>query len=91
MHRAKIAGIAALLLVSLGPAASLAHPQGAGPAARLSAALGGVLDSDVGEAGSLAHPIDYSSIELIPGRSVEYRRRVALEKSAAERLTVARR
>jgi hypothetical protein len=79
---AQIVGMAGLLLVAFGGTSARASPQGVGAAAKLSAAAGGSLDSDLGEAGCLAHPIDYSSIRLRPGRSVEYRRRVALEMQA---------
>jgi hypothetical protein len=83
MRFAQIVGIAGLWLVALGNTPGQASPRGFSPAAGLSAAAGGSLDSDLGEAGSLAHPIDYSSIRLIPGRSIEYRRRVALEMQLA--------
>jgi len=56
-----------------------AGPDAGNPVCRLSAALGGVLDSDLGEAGELDHRIDYSAIPLHEGRAIEYRRRVALE------------
>jgi hypothetical protein len=88
MDCARFAVIASLLLAFLGPVPACAGPRTVGPAARLSAAMGGILDDDLGEAGSLAHPIDYPSIRLIPGRSADYRRRVALEKIAAARMTV---
>jgi hypothetical protein len=74
--------MAGLLLLALGSTPAPANPQG--PAARLSAAAGGSLDSDLGEAGCLAHPIDYSSIRLIPGRSADYRRLVAEMQLAAQ-------
>jgi hypothetical protein len=83
MRCATTPGIPVLLLLALGSLHARANPQGFGPAARLSAAVGGSLDSDLGEAGCLAHEIDYSLIRLMPGRSVEYRRRVALEMQLA--------
>ena len=83
MRNTQIVGMAGLLLLALGSTPAPASPLS--PAATLSAAAGGSLDSDLGEAGCLAHPIDYSSIRLIPGRSVEYRRRVALEMQLAAR------
>jgi hypothetical protein len=53
------------------------------PAAKLSAALGGTLNSEIGEAGALDHPVDDSSVMRRPGRSDEYRRRVILEMQVA--------
>ena len=81
--RPKIAAVGLLLLIPFGPVPARAGPDGTGPGARLSATLGGTLDFDLGEAGNLAHPIDYSSITINPGRAVEYRRRVALEMRLA--------
>lgn len=71
--------LAALVAMAFGAVGTHAGTEGSGRAAKLSAAVGGTLDSDVGEAGALAHEIDYASVTLRPGRSVEYRRRVALE------------
>ena len=81
--RPRIAGIGLLFLISFGPVPARAGPDGTGPGARLSAVLGGTLDCDLGEAGSLSHPIDYSAITINPGRALEYRRRVALEMRLA--------
>lgn len=72
-----------LLSLALATVPALAAPDGMTPAAQLSAALGGNLDWDLGEAGRLEHPIDYSAIRLYPGRSIEYRRRVAQEMRLA--------
>jgi len=72
-----------LLLTALGSLPALASPNGLPPAALLTAALGGTLDWNLGEAGELDHPIDYRSITLHPGRSIEYRRRIALERELA--------
>jgi hypothetical protein len=74
-----LAGAGLLALISFGPVPARAGPDGTGPGARLSATLGGTLDFELGEAGNLTHPIDYSTITINPGRAVEYRRRVALE------------
>ena len=96
MRCERFLGVVSLLLASFATDASFAAPPSAGPAARLSAAIGGILDIDLGEAGALAHDLDYSSIRLMPGRGIEYRRRVALEmqrdaqSTAASRLTAAR-
>jgi hypothetical protein len=60
-------------------AAAHADPEVLGRTARLSAALGGKLDPDMGEAGGLDHNVDYSTVAVRPGRSAEYRRRVAVE------------
>ena len=68
--------LSALVLLTLVPAAALAGPA---PATRLTEALGGTLDNEVGESGGLARPIDEASIVIRPGRSIEYRRRVAAE------------
>jgi hypothetical protein len=79
MGRAHFPALAALVFAAATSAVACANPEHAGPGARLSAALGGTLDSDVGEAGGLAHDLDRSKIEIRPGRSIEYRRRVALD------------
>jgi hypothetical protein len=70
-------GVALVGALTVGAAPAHADPEGSNRAARLSAAWGGTLDSDIGEAGSLVHPVDYSSVVVRPGRSAEYRRRVA--------------
>jgi hypothetical protein len=88
MRLARILGIAGFVSMALGSAS--AGPLDPAPAAKLSAVLGGALDSELGNAGELAHPIDCASIELHAGRSAEYRRRVALE-SAANTLSAAHR
>jgi hypothetical protein len=85
MRYARSVGMTAVLLAALGGMAAHANPPGFNPAARLSAAAGGSLDSELGEAGGLAHAVDYSSVRLFPGRSVEYRRRVALDLQLAAR------
>jgi hypothetical protein len=81
----RLAGfMAGLVLAMAAPASAIAGLPATGPAAGLTAALGGTLDSDIGEAGALSRPVDYSAIRLIPGRAIEYRRRVALESRLAE-------
>jgi hypothetical protein len=78
----RFANILVVVLVgALTFGASVAHadPKRLTAAARLSAALGGSLDSDIGEAGALDRPVDESSIMRRPGRSDEYRRRVVFE------------
>ena len=78
--------IAALVgALTLGAPAACANPEALRPATKLSTALAGSLDSDIGEAGALDHPVDYSSASRRPGRSDEYRRRVALEMQVAAR------
>ena len=71
--------------LTLGAPAAYADTEALRPAAKLTAALAGSLDSDIGEAGALDHPVDYSSASRRPGRSDEYRRRVALEMQLAAR------
>jgi hypothetical protein len=83
MRREMHLGLAGVLLLAFGLEPVLASPPTGGPASRLSAAAGGTLDSDIGEAGTLTHAIDYASITLVAGRSVEYRRRVAREMRQA--------
>ena len=86
MRSVDLPGLAALAVLVLGGAAThAAGPDASGRAARLSEALGGTLDSELGEAGGLAHAVDDSTIVIRPGRSVEYRRRVALEMQAGTR------
>jgi hypothetical protein len=70
---------------TLGSTAAYADPEALSPAAKLSAALAGSLDSDIGEAGALDHSVDYSSVMRRPARSDEYRQRVALEMQLAAR------
>jgi len=82
--------LAAFVVLTAGSAAAHAGPTAQGPAAKLSNALGGTLDSEVGEAGALAHEIDYASVTLRPGRSLEYRRRVALDSRFATHPALAR-
>ena len=86
MRFLRTASAVLLLLAALGSLPAYASPDGLTPAARLSAALGGTLDWNLGEAGELDHPIDYRSVTLHPGRSIEYRRRVALERELAAAL-----
>jgi hypothetical protein len=85
MRCTEFVNLAALVALTLGSAATHAAPDAPGPARKLSAALGGTLDTDIGEAGALAHAIDYASLTLHPGRSAEYRRRVAVESELAAR------
>jgi hypothetical protein len=75
----------AALIGALGFGAACTHagPEVSAHAARLSAALEGTLDSNIGEAGPLDHRVDDSSIMPRPGRSAEYRQRVALEMQTA--------
>jgi hypothetical protein len=87
MRCTEFVNLAALVALTLGSAATHASPDAPGPARKLSAALGGTLDTDIGEAGALAHAIDYATLTLHPGRSAEYRRRVALEFERAARST----
>src|SRR5687768_15538371 len=53
--------------------------DGASPAARLSAALGGAMDEGMSNAGGMGHGSVSVSVELRLGRSEAYRRRVALD------------
>jgi hypothetical protein len=69
--------------LAFGAAAAHADPEASSRAAKLSAALGGTLNSDIGEAGDIDHHVEFSPAMLRPGRSVEYRRRVALEMQMA--------
>ena len=62
-----------------GSTPTYADPKPSSRAAQLSAALEGTLDSEIGEAGALDRPVDFSSIVRRPGRTAEYRRRVASE------------
>jgi len=87
----RFAVVGLLLLMVFGTGAAVAGPDGRGPAARLSEALGGTLDGDLGEAGALEHPIDYSAITINPGRAIEYRRRVELERRLATQTALASR
>ena len=89
MQCAKITAVLGLILAVCEPMSARAGLPGSEPAATLSAALGGVLNADIGEAGALASEIDWTAIKLIPGRSVEYRRRVALEMQHDVRSTPA--
>lgn len=89
MRSSSIRRFAALVMAVSAPVFAHSAQPGSRAAAALSAVVGGTLDSDQGEAGALAHPIDWASIPLHLGRSVEYRRRVALEMQV--RLTAGRR
>ena len=79
MRFASILIVAFVGALTFGAPAARADPEGLSPAAKLSAALGGTLDSDIGEAGALDHPVNDSSVMRRPGRTDEYRRRVILE------------
>ena len=78
--------LAALVVLAAGSAATHAGPESSGRAGKLSDAMGGILDCDLGEAGALAHEIDYAQLTLRPGRAVEFRRRVAQELQSAATL-----
>ena len=83
MRCADFASLAAVVLMLGAPMACRADAPVSSAAARLSAVAGGMLDSDLGEGGALAQPIDYDSVRLMPGRALEYRRRIALEMRLA--------
>ncbi len=85
MRHLRKLGFVSFLSMVLGTPAASAGPDDRAPGARLSTALGGTLDWDLGEAGELAHPVDYAGIKLYPGRAAEYRRRVAEEQRRAAR------
>jgi hypothetical protein len=72
-----------MFLGALAFGATQARADGMGQAAKLSAALGGILDTELGEAGALTDGTAFSSAVLWPGRGAEYRRRVALETQRA--------
>jgi hypothetical protein len=80
---ANIFRLALVGALTLGAAPTFADAEPSGRAAKLSAAWGGSLNSDIGEAGALDHPVDFSSFVPRPGRSAEYRRLVALEMQMA--------
>ena len=82
-----VVGIAGTLPVRAGPEAG--GRDAMSPPTRLSAVLGGALDTEVGEAGAIDRPIDWASITVRPGRAAEYRRRVALERRLAGAATLA--
>jgi len=84
----RFANIFVLALVgalTFGAPTACADPEPSSRAAKLSAALGGALDSDIGEAGALDRPVDDSTVVRRPGRTDEYRRRVAQEMQMAAR------
>ena len=83
MRLANVYGAAVVAGLIFGTTPTLADPQLSSRAAKLSAALEGTLDSDIGEAGALDQRIEYASVLRRPGRSAEYRRRVALEMQMA--------
>jgi hypothetical protein len=78
----------AVLIFAL-PTHSLA--DGASPAARLSAALGGAMEEGMSNAGEMGHGSVSVSVELRLGRSEAYRRRIALEAERARRALTVRR
>lgn len=79
MRFANICSVVFVGALTLGATPARADPEASSRAAKLSAALGGTLNTDIGEAGGLDHNVEFSSAMLRPGRSVEYRRRIALE------------
>lgn len=60
--------------------------DGVGPAARLSAALGGAMGDGMSDAGEIGHGSIKSTVEPRLGRSEVYRRRVALDAQLAASL-----
>ena len=85
MRFANIFILAFIGAFTFGAPAAYADPEAWTSATKLSTALAGSLDSDIGEAGALDHPVDFSSIMRRPGRTDEYRRRVTLEMQMASR------
>ena len=79
MRFANILSVALFGALTFGAAPGYADPDDLSRAAALSAVLGGTLNSDIGEAGSLLHSVDNFTVVVRPGRSAEYRQRVALE------------
>ena len=84
MRFAGLRGKAAILVLTLTAVTAQAGPQTPGLAAKLSAALGGALDSELGEAGAMDCRGPCPAVTLRSSAADDYRRRVALERQRAE-------
>jgi hypothetical protein len=84
MRFAGFRGKAAVLVLTLAAVSAHAGPQIPGLAARLSAALGGPLDTELGEAAAMDCQGPCPAVTLRCSAADDYRRRVALERQRAE-------
>ena len=82
MCLARIMGVAVLAALSLGAEPVHGNAEGSGRASKLSAALGGALDSEMGESSGHVQELARTPITLKSGRSDDYRRRVASDLQA---------
>lgn len=77
MRCIEVPGVVVFVVLGLWAVPALAGPESSGRAGRLSAALGGTLDSELGEAAALKDGFDYASVTPRAGRGEDYRREVA--------------
>lgn len=89
MRFASLLAKTALVALILGPLPARAGPEAQGRAAKLSTALGGRLDSELGESGASRCAAECAPVALRPSRSDEYRQRVAREMQLAAHSRVA--